>query len=151
MPLRDPTTKVDSSLCPSLQVPSPSFLPLFSLRPIERSTKRAINRLTSSRACPEYCPSMGPTCARVERSSFFSLYFGAVFLPPSPLFSAHPLCNIRSTKGKNKKNGNGNLSWAHFHFRLRAAFPGSNCKCLQRGGGGGGGEEDCEITRWRLL
>lgn len=100
---RPESSRVSAPVCRSL-------LPPFSLRPIERSTKRAINRLTSSRACPEYCPSMGPTCARVERSSFFSLYFGAVFLPPSPLFSAHPLCNIRSTKGKNKKNGNGNLS-----------------------------------------
>lgn len=78
----------DQSRVESLPQSAGPFSPssLFSLRPIERSTKRAINRLTSSRACPEYCPSMGPTCARVERSSFFSLYFGAVFLSAfSPL------------------------------------------------------------------
>lgn len=97
---RPESTRVSAPVCRSL-------LPPFSLRPIERSTKRAINRLTSSRACPEYCPSMGPTCARVERSSFFAVFWRRLplrLLPSSP----HTHCVIYEVrKVKIKKMGMG--------------------------------------------
>lgn len=88
-------------------LPSPFLLPsfslpsLYSLRPIERSTKRAINRLTSSRACPEYCPSMGPTCARVERSSFFAVFWRR--LPPAFSPSPNTHCVIYEVRKVKKK------------------------------------------------
>lgn len=120
-----------------------------------RSTKRAINRLTSSRACPEYCPSMGSLLhlLRVEWSSF-SLYFGAVSAVSSPLLPQPCLggkpnthCVIYEVRKVKKINGNGNLSWVEriFTFVCLTLPLGTTASAV------GGKGEDCEITRWRLL
>lgn len=147
MPRRDPTTSVKSlpQSAATFSLLSSSLLssPFVQSR---RSTKRAINRLTSSRACPEYCPSMGPTCARVERSSFFR----CISAPSSPLhpFFEHPLCNIRSTKDKKLKKWEWEFELSAFSLSFARRTMGTTASALQRGEREH--REDCEITRWRL-